>query len=178
MSLSLSNCSLTITALADLVKTLNLPGASESHPVQYSKTFTLPNGSGTGQADVVWDDERTLAASASETLDLTALTDAFGGAIDLTKVKALLVFADPSNTNDVQVGGGSSNAFEACFGDETDYTPGTYDSPFAIVKPGGMFLVVAPAAGYTVDSTHKLLKVKNSAGTTSVKYDIVVIGVE
>jgi hypothetical protein len=169
MSLSLSNCSLSVTALANLVKTLNLPGATESHPVQYSKSFSLPNGSGSGQADVIWDDERTLAASATESLDLQALTDAFGGSIVLTALKALLIYASPTNANDVQVGGAASNAFQAFLDDATGY---------AVVKPGGMLLIVAPAAGYTVDSTHHLLKVANSGSGTGVTYDIIAIGIE
>ena len=46
------------------------------------------------------------------------------------------------------------------------------------VRPGGAFILIAPdATGYAVTAaTGDLLKIANSAGTTSVTYDIIIIG--
>lgn len=141
-------------------------------PIAFQQNYTISNGSGAGQADMIFQDQRTLGASASESLDIQtgALTDIFGNAITLSKVKAIIVTALGTNTNNVLVGGAGSNAFSGPFGSTTDY---------ATIVPGGMLVLVAPTAGgYTVDGTHKLLKVANSAGTTGVTYNIIIFGVE
>ena len=138
----------------------------------FQENYTITNGSGAGQADVIWQDKRTLAASASESLDVQtgALHDSFGTALTLSKIKAIIIAADGGNTNDVQVGGAGANAITAPFGSATDYVA---------VQPGGVLVLVNPTAGgYAVDGTHKLLKVANSAGTTGVTYSIIIFGVE
>jgi hypothetical protein len=178
MSLTISNTAVNLNVFATLLKSLDLPGAIGQAPATYAKNYPFTQGTGPNQADIVWHDERTLAGTTSENLDLTALTDAFGGAINLTKAKALIVVANPANNGDLQVGGGHPNGFVAFAGVNSDYTPGTFEVPYAIVKPGGMLVLVAPDAnGYTVDSTHKILKV-NNAGAGSGVYDIIVVGIE
>jgi hypothetical protein len=178
MSLTIANTSVNLSVLATLMKSLNLPGASGSVPAVYNKQYPFTQGTGANQADIVWHDERTLAGTTSENLDFTALTDAFGGSINLTKVKGIVIVAGSGNNGDLEVGGGHPNGFVAFAGVSSDYTPGTFEIPYAIVKPGGMMVFVAPDSnGYTVDSTHKILKVDN-AGSGSGTYDIIVVGIE
>ncbi len=138
----------------------------------YSATASLANGTGANQADTLWTDTRTLAASATDELDLSGvLTDAFGNVLTFTKIKALLIEADDANVNDVLVGGAASNAWAAMFGDATDVIR---------VKPGGFNMVVAPgAAGLAVTAgTGDKLKLANSAGSTGVTFTIVLLGVQ
>lgn len=138
----------------------------------FAKRIALALASGTGadQADLVFADTRTLAASTSENLDLAGvLADAFGQTLTMVEVVAILVAPAEGNTNDVLVGGAASNAFAALFGDATDKL---------VVKPGGLALLAAPGnPAYAVTaSTGDILKVANSAGGSSVTYDIVIIG--
>ena len=50
------------------------------HLIAYNPAVNLTDGTGANQAKAVFADERTLAASATENLDLAGgLTDAFGG---------------------------------------------------------------------------------------------------
>jgi hypothetical protein len=138
----------------------------------YNATASLANGTGANQANTLWIDTRTLTASATEELDLAGvLTDAFGNVLTFTKIKALLIEAADGNTNDVLVGGAASNAWAAMFGDATDVLK---------VKPGGFFMLVAPDAnGLAVTAgTGDKLKIANSAGSTSVTYTIVLLGVQ
>lgn len=131
---------------------------------------SLVAGTGSGKADKLFADHRSLAASASESLDLAGvLADPLGATLTFAHVKALYVHAAAANTNDVCVGGAASNTFVGPFADATDV---------ACVKPGGTLLVTAPAsAGWTVTaSTGDLLKVANSGGTTGVAYDVVIVG--
>lgn len=157
------NVDVTLASVLDI-------GTAEYRP-SYSATFALQNGTGANQANELFCDTRTLAASASENLDLAgALTNAFGATITFDKIKALIVKAAAGNTNDVLVGGAASAQASAFFGDVTDVVK---------VKPGGMVAFVAPDAnGYDVTATTSdLLKIANSAGGTSVSYTIILIGV-
>lgn len=141
------------------------------HQISYSPSWPLTDGAGANQIQQVFADTRTLAASASESLDLAgSLTNAFGATITLTKVKALIIRAAAGNTNDVVVGGAASNAVASIFG----ATTGTLN-----VKPGGAMVLIAPDAnGYAVTATTAdLLKIANSGSGTSVSYDIIILGV-
>lgn len=143
-------------------------GAPSSQP-SFSRQLDLSSGTGAGRADKIWTDTRTLAASATEDLDLAgSLTDVFGGTITLATVKVLYVAASSSNTNDVVVGNASSNAWAALLGATGTVT----------LKPGAVFLVAATAANPwpVTAGTGDLLKVANSAAGSGVTYDIAVIG--
>jgi hypothetical protein len=155
-----------VTAL--LTGSTDLASTSAPHSLSYNKS--LLSGTGTGLADVVWGDTRTLAASATEDLDLAGvLTGALGGTVTFARVKFILVTADPGNTNNVVVGNATTNGFVGPFG------AGTHT---VAVQPGGMYMAVAPGAtGWPVTAgTADLLKVANSAAGSSVTYSILLVG--
>ena len=159
-----------ITASAQQTSTLDLGTAAAQLAKPYVVDFA--NGTAAGQADRIFHDTRTLAASATEDLDLAGvLTDAFGAALTFVRIKALLVSAAAGNTNNVIVGGAASNGFISWVG-------GAAHS--LTIRPGATLALIAGAAdaiGYTVTAgTADLLKVANSAGSTSVSYDIVILG--
>jgi len=57
-------------------------------------TLALTNGDGDGEADAYWRDVRTVAASATDTIDLSALPlSVFGGSgtLDMAQVRAIYV---------------------------------------------------------------------------------------
>jgi hypothetical protein len=136
----------------------------------YGSAFT--QGTGAGQCDLLYFDERTLTASSNESLDLSgSILDAFGNAVIFARIKALAIFAAATNTNNVLVGG-VTNGIAGLF---TSATAG-----IAVVRPGA-FLAwgcgSADATGYVVTAgTGDLLKIANSAGSSSVVYDIFVLG--
>ena len=139
-----------------------------------SQSFTaeLDSGTAAGQADKVFSDTRTLAASGTENLDLAgSLTDALGASLTFAKVKAIYVKAADANTNNVIVGGDATTTFFGMFADETDAI---------VLRPGACFLLAcgeADATAYAVTAaTADLLKITNSAGGTPVSYDIIIIG--
>lgn len=144
---------------------------SVAQDLKYSASHAFTDGTGANQAQKLFTDQRTLAASANESLDLSGvLTDVFGATLAFTKIKAILVKAADGNTNDVVLGGAASNAWIGPFGASTHTVA---------VKPGGTVMFVAPDAnGYAVTAgTGDLLKVANSAGGSAVTYDIVLVGV-
>ena len=132
--------------------------------------ITLTPGTSSGNADLIFMDTRTLAASATENLDLAggALADPLGATLTFVTIKAIYVKAASANTNNVVVGGAGSNTLLGIFSDATDKI---------LVKPGGVFMWVAPATGATVTTlTGDILLVANSSSGSSVTYDIVIIG--
>lgn len=131
--------------------------------------ITLTPGTSSGNANLIFMDTRTLSASSTENLDLAGgLTDPLGATLTFVTVKAIYVSASSANTNNVVVGGAGSNTLLGIFSDATDKI---------IVKPGGVFMWVAPATGATVTTlTGDILLVANSSSGTSVTYDIVIIG--
>lgn len=138
--------------------------------VETAARVDFTTGAGARQANLVFADRRTLAASATEDLDLDGgLTDPFGGALVFKRIKAILIQAAAANTNDVIVGGAASNGFVGPFGAAAHTMA---------VKPGGMLMIAAPtAAGWPVTaSTADLLKVANSGGGTGVTYDVILVG--
>jgi hypothetical protein len=137
--------------------------AKEAHEVEFTA------GNGTGQIDKEWTDTRTLAASATENLDLAgSLTNALGNTVVFAKVKAIRIRASSANTNNVVVGGAGSNTFTGPFADATDKIS---------IPPGGIFSMIHPTTGWTVTaSTGDILLVANSSSGTGVDYDIEILG--
>jgi len=128
----------------------------------------LIQGTASGAADLMFSDERTLAASANESLDLAgSLVDPLGATLTFAKIKAIIVIAAAANTNDVVVGAAAS-PFVGPLGGTT---------PTISVKPGGFFAIAHPGAGWTVTaSSADLLKIANSSSGTGVTYKIILIG--
>lgn len=156
------------TALvAQLTTALDLVTASA--PLSYSKAYSLASGTGANQADKIWSDTRTIAASGTDSLDLAgSLTDALGAAFTPARIKGLLVAAASGNTNNVNVTRPASNGVPL-FLAAGDGIP---------VRPGGVFLWVAPdVTGVAVTGgTGDLIDIVNSAGGSTVTYDVVILG--
>ncbi|MFG2277519.1 hypothetical protein ACGFNQ_02375 [Streptomyces asoensis] len=164
----LSGTLLAMAASAELSAAAGLGTARV--PAQLSRSVTLANGTGVGKADKVYQARRTLAASATEDLDLAGvLADALGSTVTFVRVKGLFISAAAANANNVVVGAASSNAWAALLNATGTLT----------VRPGATVGAMAGVAdaGYAVTAgTGDLLKIANSAGGTSVQYDIFIVG--
>ena len=158
---------LVTTVVATLSDALDLSTATD--PLSYTLRTTLASGTGANQADMLWHDTRTLAASATENLDLAGvLVNGLGDTQTFARVKLIMVTAATANTNNVNV-----------------IREGTNGVPIFLaladgvaVRPGGAFLLSAPdATAYAVTAaTGDLLTFTNSAGSTSVTYSVIIIG--
>ncbi|MFC9847790.1 hypothetical protein ACFWFF_01570 [Streptomyces sp. NPDC060223] len=138
--------------------------------VSYLKSLSLADGAGAGAVNLLFHDQRTLAASATENLDLAAtLADKFGATLTFARIKAVLVVAAAANTNNVNFTQPAANGVPGLFLAAGDGVA---------VQPGGMFLWVAPSAAGAVvtPATGDLLTVTNSAAGTSVTYDVLILG--
>jgi hypothetical protein len=129
----------------------------------------LANGTGANSADLLFHDQRTLAASGTEDLDLAGvLASPFGATLTFVELRAVLVKAASTNTNNVNVIRPASNGVPL-FLAAGDGIP---------VGPGGAFAWTGPADGkVTVTAgTGDLLTLTNSAAGTPVTYDIFIVG--
>lgn len=157
---------LSLSLLATLTSPRDL--STPDDPLNYLKNIELATGTSANQADMLWHDQRTLTASATEDLDLAGvLTNAFGVTQTFARIKGLVVYAAAANTNNVNVTRPASNGVPL-FLAASDGIP---------VHPGGIFAWVAPGAAVTVTAgTGDLLTFTNSAGSTSVTYDVIIFG--
>lgn len=141
-----------------------------SYAPTIDKLLQFTSGTGADQADLLFvDEDRSIAASSSEDLDLAGvLVDALGTTVAMAEVVALLIVASASNVNNVVVG------------DATSPVPlfaGT--NPTYAVKPGGFMFLAAPnAAGmFTVGAgSTDDLKITNSSSGSAVVYSIAILG--
>ena len=132
-------------------------------------TDTMATGTGDNQADLAFADTRTLAASATEDLDLAgSLVDALGDTLTFVDVKAIYIRAAAANTNNVEVTPAAANGFEGPFADAIDQVD---------IPPGGSFQVTAPVDGWAVTAgTGDLITITNSGAGTGVTYDVIIVG--
>jgi hypothetical protein len=163
-----------MTMLGSIGVTVNVQDAQagdlDAAALSILKTFawSITNGTGSNQADKLWSDTRTLAASANEDLDLSGSLSSLFGAFAPAKVKAVVIFARAANTNSVVISRPAANGL-VIFAAASDALAG--------LQPGGVFVYTAPTAGIAVTAgTGDLLNIANSAGGTSVTYDIIVVG--
>jgi hypothetical protein len=141
-----------------------------SAPISRIYQQILTDGAGANQANRLFHDQRTLAASANEDLDLAGvLTDPFGATITFARIRGLVVAAAATNTNNVIVGGAAATQFSSWVGAATHTV---------IVRPGGFLALFAPdATAYAVGAgATDFLRIANSAAGTSVTYDIILLG--
>lgn len=138
---------------------------------QRGNTREIADGVGAGAATKVFSSQRTLAASASENIDLSGtLADPTNTTVVFTGVKALYIKAADTNVNDVVIGNAATNAWVGPFGAAAHTLA---------LKPGEELLITNfTAAGWPVTAgTGDLLKVLNGGAGTPVGYEIVVIGI-
>lgn len=156
-----------LTLEGEITSPLDL--STPSAPLDYSKQMPFLQGVAAGQADMIFSDNRTVAPSATDALDLAgSLAGPFGGTLTFARIKMIAVFAAVGNTNNCNFLMPASNGVPL-FLAAGDGLP---------VHPGGGFIWYAPsAAGVVVTpATGDLLNVVNSAGGTSVTYDLIIVG--
>ncbi|MBX7164809.1 MAG: hypothetical protein K1X74_00550 [Pirellulales bacterium] len=135
--------------------------------------MTMAHGTGAGQVEKLWHDERTIAAGAHDDLVLSNLaTTMFGAAAAqvLAAVKALLlVNLATAAGDDLLVGGAASDPFTA---------PWNGSSTAQVVLPAGAPLLMAhPSTGWAVAAgAADVLRIAN-ATAGPIAYRVVVLGV-
>jgi hypothetical protein len=160
-----ANISLSIDAI--LTGSNDLGNPKQRVLVEKALAF-IAGTAATDEANILFSDTRTLAASATEDLDLAGvLASAFGATITAAEVVAVYFAAAEGNTNNVNVTRPASNGFIGPFlaaGDGISIKPGEWQ-------------FFASESGWPVTAaTGDLITVTNSGGTTGVTYDVLILG--
>lgn len=158
-----------LAAFAEQSAALDLGSAKA--PMRLQRKVSLTDGTGAGQANRVFSDRRSIAASSAEDLDLAGvLLDAFGATLTFVRIKGLYIAAAATNVNNVVVGADATNPWATLLNATGTIT----------LRPGAAFAAFAGAAdgtGYAVTAgTGDLLQVANSGAGSAVEYDIFVVG--
>lgn len=168
--MTLDNTALSLQFGAVLNNALDL-GVIATAPLSYSYARALSTGVSVGQADQMWFDQRNIAASGTDDLDLTgtALQSALNVNVAFARVKAVIIEALSTNTNNLIVGAAAANPWVGPFG------AGTHTVQ---VRPSGLLAMFCQdATGWAVVAgTGDILRVANSAGGSAVDYKIIVVG--
>lgn len=146
-------------------------GAVRKYDPVFEELIQFGNGVGANQVNRFFFDERTIAASGTEDLDVAAgggLKDPFEAAFELVKLKGIYVFASSLNVNNVEVSRPAANGVPwlAAAGDKI------------VLRPGAKLTLTWPdlTAIAVTAATADLITVNNSGGTTGVTYKIMLVG--
>lgn len=135
-------------------------------PIAVTQPQIYTDGSSDNQGDVIIF-KRASATASADTYDLTGgLTDIYGNAVTLAKIREIWIHNLSSTSGQLLTIGGLIMA--ALLGGTTET---------AIVHPGGDWMQAAPVDGYTVTgTTQDTLTVDPGANTIS--YDLRILGVK
>lgn len=138
-------------------------------PVSIDKHIQITAGTDAlGKADILWADTRTLAASATENLDLAGvLAGLLGGTVTAAEITAIIVTADKANMNDVVLFGAASNPFNG---------PLSGTTPKLTLGPDDLAVITNKKGWAVTAATGDLILVANSSSGTAVTYTITLIG--
>ncbi len=161
--------SLTTAARINGQLTSTRDGGGAVFDVNEGQSKTLDNGTGINQANAIYVDKFSIAASGTLSTDISGtLTDAHGNTMVFTAIKEIMVIADDGNTNNIVLGGGA-NAFVGAFGAAAHTVA---------VAPGSRAdLANFSAAGWAVTAgTGDIVLLTNSAAGTAVTGTLVIVG--
>lgn len=130
-------------------------------------TFDLEDGTGTSQANAYWRDVISVAAGATASIDLRALSLSFYGAsgsLSLAKVKTLVI-VNRSASDSFAVGVSATNRWTAV------------SSGSLALGPSGILHLTHPGDGYATTATDKVLAITNN-GAATAEVEVYVCGVK
>lgn len=127
------------------------------------------SGTAADTVDLKYSATLTFSASTAQTLDLTSLTDIYGGAVNFARVRSLTI--SMKSTTDgatLTIGNAASNAWAAILG-----ATGTLVMQAATSTNASMLVLTAPnTTGWVTSGSSKSLKLLPSAHAFSVDIEI------
>jgi len=158
------------------INTLDLSTVVDSATLGPSSSIT--DGTGANQANLLWHDKRTIAASANDDIDLYGvLEDVFGGAVNFAVVKGLLIAnLGVSAATPVPTAGETLTIGAATVGTEFDSIFAGVGTSKLVLHSGGILFLSSPIDGLAVvATTADILRISN-VGASSIDYSIAIIG--
>ena len=155
---------------------VGISGLTFSNPSEISRTqdrinsnltTSFPVGNGAGQANMVWSDQRTIAAGLDDDINIeSSLIDAYGQPIAFAAIKQLVVLNRSANPATILTVGNTGG----------NWPPTPWQAPCG---PGDAFTFGERQSGITVvATTSDTLRITNTDGSNAATYDIVLVGVQ
>lgn len=149
-------------------------GRSNVASQRIRQVVSLASGTTAGKADLVYYDERTLAGSASEVLDLAgSLADAFGNTLTMVKVK-LIAIQNRTLTDgvDLQVGPDATNGFTGPWADASDRS---IVAAGRVADDYGLFIWYDPNGQTVGAGSSDEINIANASTSTSATYRVLIV---
>jgi len=163
---TLAGCAIKASIGASVTKASDFQAITQKFAHTISEAIAA--GTGSGQADILWADERTLAADATEDLDLAGvLTDAFGDTVTLVDVKAILIENTSTTASIISVMQAAANGFVGPFDAASEKTN---------LAAGCFVMYGNPGAGWAVTAGTGDLITFTEEATLEGKYKITILG--
>lgn len=161
----------TLNAVASVYRKTPLDLGDVINTQRSEFSAAIDYGTSASQCDIVWADTRTVTTGANDDIDLRALSDTiYGSAVTfvLAKLSYLYIYNKTATTLyylnlDSSVANGCTALFD---GGATSKVR---------IGPSSVFVVSSIVDAFTVDATHKVIRIHNNAAG-SITYDIVVAG--
>lgn len=137
-------------------------------PIQLARGLTLTDGTGANKGDICFDDTRTLADGANETIDVRSITDAYGTALTFDIIRGLYI-KNNSTDSGLLVGAAAATQLVLFAAPASD---------ILLIPPGGEFFMTWPDATGLDTTVNKDLKLEHDAvgAAVSLTYDIIIVG--
>ena len=163
MTLSIQLAQIGITWNTKYWQTEDFNSGKDDHNIQVSQTWT--DGTGNGQANRVFKDQRTVNASSNDDIDLNGggLIDTLGQAVAWTKLRA--IFINNLSSEDLKLEGASSPV--GLFGADGD---------FINIPPYSMFCLTSKPGWTVTAGSTDTLRIANYNSTAAAIYDIRLLG--
>ncbi len=148
-------------------KGLDLSTPEDALNISPSKSVVF--GTGTGEMNLIWHDQRILVGGANEDLDLGVLTDSFGVSSGFDTIKLLFFQNVSGNGASIEIGNAASNPNPLWLS-----VPTTTQT----LNDGQMIMCYDEDSGFDVSGgAADELRIANSDGSLSVTYNIVLGGI-
>ena len=174
MATNLGSCSITTAIKSVLNKTLDLSTPDDN--LSMSLQMKLSDGTGEEAGNQMWHDQRTLALSGSDSLDMYGvLTNFAGETVNFAVIRALILVNRLLNTSSLEYGGAASNAWYPMFKNSSDI--GVIPLPGS-TYPAWICLTAPDASGFPVGAASAdILKIAHGGeASADITYDIILIG--
>ena len=144
-----------------------ITGQTSVRNVALEIAFALANGTGNGQADLIFMDTHTLAGGATKQYDLAGVElDPNGNLLTFATVKAIILYSNLAANKVLTLTTPAANGFDSWH---------LAAQQGVLVNPLGVLLLATPNTGYATAAGTDLLDVVNAGGGNST-FDLIIVG--
>ena len=136
-------------------------------PIDEDRGITLTNGTGLNKGNRCYAETITIGDGLNDELDVQALTDGFGNALDFDIIRAMYIYN--SSADATLILGGAAGTQLDIFADKAS-------DKFELLPGCELFMTWPTATGLDVTTNKDLKYEHNGTGTSDLLFDIIIVG--